>query len=120
MKVRSFKYCPFDGNVIEIDVPNTNRTRLLGISELCIPNKENNILYCFPDMLYHYITHHQYLSPLELKAYLLYAFLCFDGWRYGFLMRGLELPQMVYKSASNAPLMSSVSAWLMALLPCLP
>lgn len=65
MKVRSFKHCPFDENVIEIDIPNTNRTRLLGISELCIPNKVNNILYCFPDMLYHYITHHQYLPPLE-------------------------------------------------------
>lgn len=39
MKVRSFKHCPFDENVIEIDIPNTNRTRLLGISELCIPNK---------------------------------------------------------------------------------
>lgn len=65
MKVRSFERCPFTNEKIEYRIPNSKKTRLVGMSELCIPNKDNNILYCFPDMLYHYITEHSYLPPME-------------------------------------------------------
>ena len=35
----------------------------------------------------------------------------------GLASLGLELPHTVYKSASNAPLMSSISLWLISVLP---
>lgn len=56
--------CPFCNKEIEIKDLN-KRIMVLGKNEMCLPSYNSNITYNFPTLLYHYISEHHYLPPIE-------------------------------------------------------
>ncbi len=65
IKYRGYQLCPFDSEKIFLKVSCSDSRHLVGMSEMCIPSVDRGILYCFPDMLAHYIQKHNYCPPKE-------------------------------------------------------
>jgi hypothetical protein len=72
-QTRGIHLCDFCATSQSLALKLTEREIMLGSAELWVPSSDRKLVYAAPDLVYHYITAHQYAPPDEFNEAILYA-----------------------------------------------